>query len=139
MYDNSLYFHCNKLARKLNRIWELGFEKLGISPSHGYLLQLVLTRPGITQHQLVQLLKLEKSTVSRFIDVLTKQGWVTRRKSGRNSVVEATDQARLLEIRLASTMRSLDQQLAEQLGRENMERLVRVIRMTSQKLSDSGL
>lgn len=79
MFERCLYFNVNALARAVNRIWEEAFAPFGLSPAHAYLLRLVLATPGQTPGQLGAELKLEKSTITRFLDVLEKKGFVSRR------------------------------------------------------------
>jgi len=80
MFERCLYFNVNALSRTVNRIWTKAFKELGLSPSHAYLLRLVLEQPGLLQKDIAQQLKLEKSTVTRFLDVLQKKGYVRRQK-----------------------------------------------------------
>ena len=81
MVERCLYFNINTLTRVVNRIWDDAFAELGLSPSHAYLLRLVLSQPGLTPKQISLELKLEKSTVTRFIDVLGKKRFAQQNKA----------------------------------------------------------
>ena len=81
MVERCLYFNINTLTRVVNRIWDDAFAELGLSPSHAYLLRLVLSQPGLTPKQINLELKLEKSTVTRFIDVLGKRDLYNKNKA----------------------------------------------------------
>ncbi len=78
MFERCLYFNTNALPRKLNNRWEQAFARFGLTPSQGYLLRVVLERPGLSQQELADELRLEKSTITRFLKALEKKGFVKR-------------------------------------------------------------
>ena len=135
MFERCLYFNLNELTRKINRIWDVAFEEFGLSPSHAYLLRLVLAKSGMSQKDITRELKLEKSTITRFIDALVKQNLLVRNKSGRDTSILPTDEAKFLEIMLNNKGDELYKRMGEELGQDNLKRLVRALRHTSQKLS----
>jgi DNA-binding MarR family transcriptional regulator len=75
MFERCLYFNVNSLARKLNARWEQAFAPFNLPPSHGYLLRVVLENPGLTQQKIAEELRLNKSTVTRFISALEKKNY----------------------------------------------------------------
>ena len=60
MFERCLYFNLNALTRRVNKIWGQAFQALGLSPSHAYLLRVVLATPGMTQQEIAAELGLEK-------------------------------------------------------------------------------
>lgn len=135
MFERCLYFNVNALARKVNQIWEAAFADLGLSPAHAYLLRLILVKPGIAQKDIAVELKLEKSTVTRFIDALEHGGYLTRSKTGREQVISPTRAARKLEKELNHRGEALYRHMLEELGKSALVNLVRQLRETSQKLT----
>lgn len=81
MFERCLYFNSNALARKLSRHWEAAFDAFDLAPSHGYLVRLVLEKPGLTQQNLADEMLLERSTIARFLDRLEEKGLVVRQVS----------------------------------------------------------
>ena len=67
---NCLYFTANSLARRITAMAEEAFGKVGLSPSHAFLVMLVNEQPGISQKELSRALNLAPSTVTRFVDSL---------------------------------------------------------------------
>lgn len=133
MFERCLYFNLNELVRKINRIWDNAFEEFGLSPAHAYLLRLVLEKPGISQKDIASELKLEKSTVSRFVDALIKKNLLVRSKSGRDTTILPTNEAKMMEVQLNNKGDELYTRMGTQIGDDNLMRLVRVLRGTSQK------
>lgn len=84
MFDECIYFNLSALTRKVTRIWEEEFGKLGLSPSHGYLLFAIAENPDASQKELGEIMELDPSTVTRFIDTLVSKGLAKKPVRGRS-------------------------------------------------------
>lgn len=135
MFERCLYFNLNALVRKVDKIWENAFADLGLSPAHAYLLRLVLTQPSITQKGIAQELRLEKSTVTRFIDALAEKGYLRRTRVGREQRIAPTAAARRLETQLNAQGDALYAKMTKAIGTTNLVDLVRRLREASDQLS----
>ncbi len=134
MFERCLYFNLNALTRKVNRIWERAFQQFGLSPAHAYLLRVVLANPGITQQGIVEELKLEKSTVARFVETLEEKGYLVRNKSGREQFVFPSEVARAIGEQLEQQGNVLYQRMTETLSADDVVRLVGDLRRAGSKL-----
>ena len=134
MFERCLYFNLNALTRQVNKIWEQTFSDLGLSPAHAYLLRVVLANPGISQQQIATELKLEKSTITRFVEVLENKGYLQRYKSGREQFVHPTDTAKKIHDQLERQGEKLYQQMTSKLGNKSLIKLVAELRETTGKL-----
>ena len=135
MFERCLYFNLNALTRKVNKIWGQAFQELGLSPSHAYLLRVVLASPGISQQEIATELALEKSTITRFIDVLEKKGYLKRIKTGREQTIHPTQMATDIFAMLEQQGDSLYQRMTENLGKDPLVELVGELRKTANKLN----
>ncbi len=135
MFERCLYFNINALTRKINKLWEQAFADLDLSPSHAYLLRLVLASPSITQKEIAIELKLEKSTVTRFIDNLQDKGYLKRNKTGRLHIITPTAKTRKLETRLNQKGDELYQQMLDTIGRSTLVKLVEDLKKSEKKLN----
>ena len=138
MFDRCLYFNVNALARVVNKKWAEAFKQFDLSPAHGYTLRVVLSQPGISQKQLAEELKLEKSTITRFIDVLQEKGFVKRKRNNTENARElsiyATEKAKEIHVKLEELGDSLYQTMVSQVGSENIELLVSGLRKARKKI-----
>ena len=134
MFERCLYFNLNALNRRVNNIWEQAFDEFELSPSHAYLLRAVLTEPGMTQQSIAQELKLEKSTITRFIGALERKGLLVRIKSGREQRVYPAKAAKRIQAELEAQGNSLYQQMIETLGKDALVKLVGDLRRFNQGL-----
>lgn len=139
MFERCLYFNVNALARSVNRIWDQAFKELGLSPAHAYLLRLVLKQPGISQKAIAEELRLDKSTITRFVDALQAKGLVTRSKTGsgdsREQRIQATEKAQRIQIELEQKGDELYRMICDKLGKAEVKRLVAQLREAAKKLS----
>jgi MarR family transcriptional regulator, organic hydroperoxide resistance regulator len=137
MYETCLFFNLNSFTRAVNKRWEEEFEKLGLSASHGYLLRLVLSKPGSTQKHFAEELGLAPSTVTRFLEALELKGFVKRTSShedGRAMAVEPTKKALALSSHLEQANARVAKFLIERLGSKNTEDLVEILRASQSKI-----
>lgn len=138
MFERCLYFNINALTRAVNAIWNDAFAEFDLSPSHAYLLRLVLSDPGLTPKQISLALKLEKSTVTRFLDTLVKKEFVDRRKGtnqdARERNIFPTDKARNIEEKLELKGNALYQQMLNKIDEPKLISLVEELRNTRKKL-----
>lgn len=138
MFDRCLYFNVNALARVVNKKWAEAFNQYDLSPAHGYMLRVVLNEPGISQKQLADELRLEKSTITRFVDVLQNKGLVVRQKSSKENARElsiyATKKATKLHDELEALGDKLYQTMISNIGEKDLKLLVSKLRESTKKL-----
>jgi len=89
-HDNCLYFTVNSLARKINKLAEEEFIITGLTPSHAYLMLTLINEPGLSQSELSNIMNLQASTMTRFIDKLVQKKFAERVQEGRNVFVHPT-------------------------------------------------
>lgn len=132
MFERCLYFNINALTRAVNRIWDKAFAEFDLSPAHAYLLRLVLSSPGLTPKQISLELKLEKSTVTRFIDSLENKGFIVRKKGVSNDAREQgiypTRKSLKIAEKLETKGEELFQKMVNNIGKNELAALVSQLR-----------
>ena len=132
MFERCLYFNINALTRAVNRIWDDAFSEFDLSPAHAYLLRLVLSGPGLTPKQISLELKLEKSTITRFLDALEKKGFISRKKGisgdAREQGIYPTKKSEKIAIKLEEKGNQLFQKMTKNVGKEELASLVSQLR-----------
>ena len=120
------------MARVVNKKWAEVFKQFDLSPAHGYMLRVVLSNPGISPKQLAEELRLEKSTITRFIDALQDKGFIVRSRhntiDSRELSIYPTEKAKEIHIKLEEVGDYLYQNMASKIGTENIELLVSRLR-----------
>lgn len=137
MFERCLYFNTNTLARKLNSLWEEAFAPYSLTPPQAYLLRLVLAEPGLTQQQIAETLRLNKSTVTRFISALENKGLLVRAGDSpdqREKIVNPSKKALGLQSELEAVGDELYASMCNIIGREKLESFVKSTRKINDKL-----
>lgn len=106
-YNDCLYFSSNALARMLTRMADEEFGKLGLSPSHAFLLMSVIDKPSIQPGKLSDELQLSPSTVTRLVEKMEYRGYLERHSEGRAAHVHPTQQCLDLDDELHKAWQSL--------------------------------
>jgi MarR family transcriptional regulator, organic hydroperoxide resistance regulator len=127
MFDGCIYFSLNSTFRKVERLWESAFKRTGLSPSHGYLLHLILTKPGLTQAQLGEVLQVERSTMTRFLEALEKKRYLKRSTSANDAraiEVYPTEKAKALWPEIKAVLASVSRPVCDSVSEKKMEQLL---------------
>ena len=135
---NCLYFTANSLARRITAMAEEAFGKVGLSPSHAFLVMLVNEQPGISQKELSRALNLAPSTVTRFVDSLQlRQGLVERRSEGKAARIFPTERGAAMAEPIAACWHDLFVRYSAVLGEEQGRELTRATDLAGELLAGS--
>ena len=133
-YCQCLYFSSNALARKIEKLANESWKKVGLSPSHAYLLMLVIEEPGIQPMELVKQLLLTPSTITRLIEKLEEKKLVIRTTEGKSTNVYPSSKAKAMLPDLKECLNHFYQNYAAILGKEESARMVNSINKLIDKL-----
>jgi DNA-binding MarR family transcriptional regulator len=133
-YCQCLYFSSSALARKIEKLANESWKKVGLSPSHAYLLMLVIEKPGIQPTELVHQLLLTPSTITRLIEKLEEKKLVVRTTEGKLTNVYPSPKAKSLLPELKECLNHFYQNYIAILGKEESARMVNSINKLVDKL-----
>jgi DNA-binding MarR family transcriptional regulator len=131
MFDHCLYFNTTALARVVEREWTAAFKPFGVTPSQGFLLRLVLARPGMSQYEIADALTISRPTATRLIDGLQALGLVERRAAqhdGRHWSVFPTARALEMEDPINAASAGVTRRIQQRVGRDNFQDSVGKVR-----------
>lgn len=132
-----LYFTANSLARTISRMAEEEFGKLGMTPSHAFLLMIAIDEPGISQKDLAKCLHLAQSTVSRFVDALVLRGFVEKKAAGKIAHVYPTEKGGALVTEMQQAWKALYDRYSDILGEEEGQTLTRLADEAHRQLEEA--
>jgi len=135
MFDDCLYFNLASLSRKVTEVWRTEFAKLGLSPSHAYLLYSLVKEPGLSQKEYGEALDLDGSTVNRLIDQLIRLGFVEKEGFGKGSTLSTAPKAAKECKRVAKAMDQLKRDMQQQLGADSFQQLVESLQSARHSMS----
>ena len=131
MFEECLYFNSNALARTVSRIWTDAYKPFDLSPSHAFLLRVVLAKPGLMPRELAKELSLSRSTVTRFLDSLEKRDFLLRKmtaKDGREVHVYPTKKAIQIHKELDQAGGTLSKLMRDIFGQDDLSKTVSNLR-----------
>lgn len=129
-----LYFTTNALARKVEKLAGESWKKIGLAPSHAYLLKLVLEEPGMQAGQLAEQLQLTPSTITRLIEKLEEKKLVTRITEGKTTNVFPTQKAKELKPQMKQCIDEFNEKYSKILGKEESRQLIHNMNTIADKL-----
>jgi DNA-binding MarR family transcriptional regulator len=129
-----LYFTTNALARKVEKLAGESWKKIGLAPSHAYLLKLVLEEPGMQAGQLAEQLQLTPSTITRLIEKLEEKKLVTRITEGKTTNVFPTQKAKELKPQMKQCVDEFNEKYSKILGKEESRQLINNMHIIADKL-----
>jgi DNA-binding MarR family transcriptional regulator len=134
-YCHCLYFTASTLARKVDKLARESWKRVNLSPSHAYLLMLVIEQPGIQPKTLAAHLQLQPSTITRLMEKLENKKLVIRVFKGKLTMVYPTVRGRDLSSRLKGCLQAFYSSYCEVLGKQHSARFVQQIARMADQLA----
>ncbi|MES2190463.1 MAG: MarR family winged helix-turn-helix transcriptional regulator [Pseudomonadota bacterium] len=137
MFDHCLYFNTTALARLVDKEWTIAFKPFGVTPSQGFMLRLVLKKPGLLQHQIADELTISRPTATRLLDGLQALKLVERRSTasdGRHWAVYPTAEAEAMHAAINKASGEVTRRIQQNIGKENFDETVSRVRSVSNAL-----
>jgi DNA-binding MarR family transcriptional regulator len=129
-----MYFSSNALARKIEKLAGEAWKKVDLSPSHAYLLMMVIDEPGIQPGALGEELLLTPSTISRLIEKLEEKKLVVRTTEGKMTNVYPTPKGKQLQPRLQECLKEFYENYSSILGKAESAVMVQKMNKITDKL-----
>src|ERR1700712_1084376 len=123
-YGRCIYFSSNALARKTEKLATSIWKKVDLSPSHAYLLMIVIDEPGVQPGTLSQELQLTPSTITRLLEKLEDKKLVIRNTEGKTTSVYPTAKSREMKPQLRECVHEFDRSCVALVGRDEISRFV---------------
>ena len=134
-YCKCLYFTTNALARKVEKLALESWKPVDLSPSHAYLLMMVLEEPGLQPSCIANHLQLSPSTVTRLIEKLEEKNLVSRTTEGKSTKVYPTKTAKKLLPTLQKCTDHFYTNYSNILGKDESSKLVTNMGLVADKLA----
>jgi MarR family transcriptional regulator, organic hydroperoxide resistance regulator len=134
-YGRCIYFASNALARKTEKLAIAAWKQVDLSPSHAYLLMIVMDEPGVQPGALSAELHLTPSTITRLIEKLELKKLVTRTTEGKTTAVYPTTKSKEMKPRLLACVEAFNSSCLALAGKEECARFVYNMNKIADKLN----
>lgn len=118
----------------MEKLAQASWKSVDLSPSHGYILILVLQEPGLQPGQLAEQLLLSPSTITRLLEKLEEKKLIIRTVSGKTANVYPTPKAKQLSPELQKCVTDFRKQYESFLNSEESLKLVKSMNLITDKL-----
>lgn len=135
-YCQCLFYSANALSRVMNRMAERAFAPTGLAPSYAFLLMTVNNHPSIQPSLISEIMMLAPSTVTRLIEKMEKQGFLTREKEGKAIYVYPTAKAEEMQLLIKQCWKKLHETYVAILGEEESKKLTGLAYEATIKMQD---
>lgn len=122
------------MARKIDKLAQESWSKVDLSPSHAYLLMMVLEEPGIQPGFLADHLQLQPSTVTRLVEKLEEKKLLVRTTEGKMTNVYPTPKGKELLPKLKECLNEFYTRYSAILGKDESAKLVQNMGKVADKL-----
>lgn len=129
-----MYFSSQAMARKIEKLANEAWKKVGLSPSHAYLLMLVIDEPGVQPGSVTKQLHLTPSTITRLIEKLEEKKLVVRTTEGKATNVYPTPKGKQLQPQLQACLKKFHDDYSTILGKEESAAMVQKMNAITDKL-----
>jgi DNA-binding MarR family transcriptional regulator len=133
-YCKCIYFASGALARKIEKLAIESWKKVGLSPSHAYLLMMVIEEPGMQPGALAEELQLSPSTITRLIEKLEEKKLVVRTSEGKLTNVYPTPKGKEMLPQMQGCIADFNESYSSILGKDETSRFVQNIHKITDKL-----
>ncbi len=122
-----------KLNRMVSAIYDSALAGAGLKTSQFSVLVAVSNRDQVRPAELIKLLQMDESTLSRNVERMCARGWLRleRGDDRRSHLIEVTDKGRALIRRCLPAWQRAQEEISQRLGAENVAALRSALRKLS--------
>lgn len=127
MFGSCLYFNALTLGRALEREWSKAFKLFALTPAQGFMLKVILNKPGLPPCEIAETLAITRPTTTRILDGLQKLKLIERKKTnqdGREFKIYPTAKAKALKDQINLIGNEVTKKLKNKLGIKLYENVV---------------
>jgi len=135
-YCNCLYYSVNALSRQITRLAEEEFARIGLSPSHGFILLAVNKNPAMLSGELAKTLQLTPSTITRLIEKLENKDLIRREANGKFSLLFPTKKSLAMNEQLKQAWAATNQRYKGILGDTESKHLTEEVLKANRKIAE---
>lgn len=136
--NGCLFFSTSKLARAFGKTAEEAFGKMGISPSHAFILYLVNQAGSVHQKEIGERLYLMPSTITRFVEKLEGKKLVLRKTEGKNVIISSTKEGRDLQPEIMQAWNQLNNAYQDILTEDETNQFIELSKKLLCKLEEQN-
>jgi len=131
---NNFHSSVNSFSRTLSSFFDDRLSRFNLATSYIELMILMKENDSVSQKQIAEQLSLAPSTITRFVDKLKKEGYLTKKRDGRNMTIALTEKGRKTSSEMDREYQSAVDDICELMGDKYIETVGKLLNYGSEEL-----
>lgn len=123
LFNDCLLFNARKLEKQLNQLALMQFKSLNIHPTYGYIMLVVEEYGDVRTKDIVNVLGLSSSTVTRMVDKLVKDEYLVR----KSTKMELTKKGQVMIPEIKAAFENFHNCYIEQISQDKIDETILAI------------
>ena len=123
-YCECLYFSMGAFSREMQKLADIAFGEVGLSPSHAFVLMTVNSRKSVRPGDIASEIFLSPSTVTRLIDKLELLKLVEKQSEGKYMIITPTSKGMEKDLKIRKAWQNLNNLYTERLTQSFSKKLI---------------
>jgi len=132
---NNFHSSVSSFSRTLSSFFDERLSRFNFATSYIELMILMNNNDQMSQKAIAEQLSLAPSTITRFVDKLKKEGYLTKKRDGRSVTIELTDKGRQVSKEMDAEYHSAVDEIRELMGDKYLETVGKLLVYGSEKLN----
>ena len=119
--------------RLISRVYNEALSARALTVSQFNILTVIVRREPVAPHQISAALQIEKSSLSRNIDLMRRKGWIITKSTGRRSLISVTEEGRNVYKTALPSWKDAQQKALKLAGEEIFQQITATVRSLRKK------
>ncbi|HKL14022.1 MAG TPA: MarR family transcriptional regulator [Balneolaceae bacterium] len=135
---NNFHSSVSSFSRTLTSFFDERLSRFNLATSYVELMILMKDNDPMSQKEIAEQLSLAPSTITRFLDKLKKEKYLTKKRDGRNMTIELTAKGRQVSNEMDAVYHSAVDEVRELMGEKYLETVGKLLEYGSAELEKTG-
>lgn len=135
---NRFHSTVNSFSRTLASFFDEKLSRFNLATSYIELMIVMKENESVSQKEIAEQLSLAPSTITRFVDKLKKEGYLTKKRDGRNMTIELTPKGRQVSAEMDKEYRAAVEEVRDIMGEKYLETIGKLLEYGSAELEKNA-
>lgn len=136
---NNFHSSVNSFSRNLSSFFDERLSRFNLATSYIELMILMKENAEVSQKEIAEKLSLAPSTITRFVEKLKKEGYLTKKRNGRNMTIELTQKGRQVSLEMDNEYQAAVEEIREIVGEKYLETVGKLLEYGSSELDKTAV
>lgn len=135
---NNFHSSVNSFSRTLSSFFDERLSRFNLATSYIELMILMKENNEVSQKEIAEQLSLAPSTITRFVDKLKKEGYLTKKRDGRNMAIELTSKGRQVSLEMEGEYKAAVEDVRELMGDKYLDTVGKLLEYGNDELEKAA-